>query len=351
MRVVVARQGALEVVDAPAVSAGPGQVLVANRACGICGSDLHTLQQPDAMTAMAEALGVESGTDPHGDIHLGHEYCGEVLELGPGVRAAVAPGDLTVAMPFLFSAPSGMEPLGFSNSVPGGYGEHMLLEASLCLPVPNGLDAARASCTEPMAIGLHAVNRSRIQPGESALVVGCGPVGLACIAWLKQRGIGPVVASDFSAGRRALARAMGADEVVDPRHEPAIEAWKRVAGGRPLVTFEAVGVPGMVEAAMHDAPARSRILVVGLCMEPDHFKPMVGVVKELTIDFSVFYDGDEFASTLRAIAEGEIDVSPLLTGRVGLDGVAGAFAELADPEAHCKIVVDPSLPGPQLVRL
>ena len=251
---------------------------------------------------------------------------------------------MIVSIPTVFDATGAMQPVGYSNEFPGGYGELMVLADPLALKVPNGLDPHRAALTEPMAVGRHAVGRSNIVPGEAAVVLGCGPVGLAVIADLRRRGIEPIVAADFSPARRRLAEVMGAHVIVDPRHEPAVDAWRRIDNGhaaRPVVLFEAVGVPGMIDAAILSAPRQARVMVVGVCMQPDSIRPMIAVAKELTIGFALGYDPAEFAGTLRSIAEGELDVDPLVTGRVGIDGVPEAFAALADPETHAKILVIP----------
>ena len=81
-------------------------------------------------------------------------------------------------------------------------------------------------------------------------------------------------------------------------------------------------------------------MVVGVCMQPDTVRPFFGISKELSLQFVLGYDPMEFEASLRSIAEGEIDVAPLITGEVDLDG-AGAFRELADPERHCKVLVVP----------
>jgi threonine dehydrogenase-like Zn-dependent dehydrogenase len=198
-----------------------------------------------------------------------------------------------------------------------------------------------ASLTEPLAVGVHAVAKSRISSGESAVVLGLGPVGLACIAAMKMRGIGPIVAADFSPKRRALAELLGADVVVDPAVEPAIEAWRKVDGIRPLVIFEAVGVPGMIEQAMRMAPKDARILVVGVCMQADTIHPLLGIGRELNIQFVLAYEPPEFALALASIAEGKVDLSPWITGTVDVEGVPQAFVDLANPEAHAKILVVP----------
>jgi threonine dehydrogenase-like Zn-dependent dehydrogenase len=217
----------------------------------------------------------------------------------------------------------------------------MLLSAPMITEVPNGLDFRHAALTEPMAVGLHAVNKSRIAANEGALVLGCGPVGLAVIGALKLRGIETIVATDFSPARRALATTMGASEVVDPASEPAFDAWQRAGGGRSLVVFEAIGVPGIIDSVLREAPHSTRLVVVGVCMEHDGINPFFGISKELNIQFCLGYDPMEFNETLRAIAEGELDVAPLITGEVDLDGVAGAFEALANPDDHCKILVTP----------
>lgn len=350
MRAAVMRAGRLVVDEVPNPIPGPGQLLARTLACGICGSDLHFLRHADNIVALSQELGQMARVDLSQDIIMGHEFAAEVLELGPGTEAAgVSPGDVVVSMPVMLpesgiSDPSAIEPIGaYSNRYPGGYGELMLLSALVALQVPNGLDPRHAALTEPMAVGVHAVARSGITRGEGALVLGAGPVGLAVISALHRGGIEPIVAADFSAKRRDLAVGLGAHEVTDPQSEPAIEAWRRVGGSQALVIFEAVGVPGMLDLAMRDAPRAGRVLVVGACMEPDTVRPLIGIGKELTITFSLGYDPFEFASTLRAISEGEIDVAPLITGEVGIQGVPEAFGELERPDRHCKILVEPAL--------
>ncbi len=110
---------------------------------------------------------------------------------------------------------------------------------------------------------------------------------------------------------------------------------------RPAVIFECVGVPGVIEQIMVSAVSGARIVVVGVCMQRDSFEPMFGINKELNVQFVLGYSGDEFAATLRHIAEGELPVAPLITGTVGVEGVADAFAALASPDTHAKILVEP----------
>jgi len=323
-----------------------GTVLVQVKACGICGSDLHFAKHGAAMLALGQemggmpAMGDAPMLDLEQDVYMGHEFCAEVLEVGPDT-VAPAPGTLVTSIPVLLTM-SGIKPIVYSNDTAAGYGERMLLSAPMLAEVPNGLDFRHAALTEPMAVGLHAVNKSLIKPGEGALVLGCGPVGLAVIGALKLKGIDTIVATDFSPARRALATTMGATEVVDPREEPAFDAWTRAGGNKPLVVFEAIGVPGIINGVLKDAPHSTRLVVVGVCMETDHINPFFGISKELNVQFCLGYDPMEFGESLRAIAEGDIDVAPMITGEVGLDGVAGAFEALGNPDEHCKILVLPN---------
>lgn len=349
MRAVALRSGQLHVRDdVPDPQPGFGQILVQVKACGICGSDLHFAKHGAEMLALTKEMGGMAGLgagvapeiDLDQDVYMGHEFSAEVLEIGPDT-VGPPPGTLVTSIPVLFTPTGEIRPIVYSNDVASGYGERMLLSAPMITEVPNGLDAGSAALTEPMAVGLHAVNKSSITPREGALVLGCGPVGLAVVAALRLTGVETIVATDFSPTRRALASTMGATEVVDPSAEPAFDAWQRVGGGRTLVVYEAVGVPGMLDSVLRDAPPGTRVLVVGVCMEQDRINPFFGIAKELNIQFALAYDPMEFAATLRSIAEGDLDVGPIITGRVDLDGVAGAFDALGNPDEHCKILVTP----------
>ena len=349
MRAAVMRDWQLRVDDLPDPVPGPGQVLTKVLACGICGSDLHMLRHGEESRRLSEELQAEAPADPMGvkmfepqhDTVMGHEFCCEVVELGPGC-GNLKVGDVVVSLPVAFDA-EGLHALGYSNRYNGGYAELMVLSELTGIKVPAGLPAEMAALTEPLAVGVHAVVKSRIIGGEAAIVLGAGPVGLACVAELRMRGIGPIVVADFSAKRRELAAQLGADVVVDPRETSAIEAWRKIDGVRSLVIFEAVGVPGMIEQAMRMAPRGARILVVGACMQEDRVHPMLGIGKELNIQFVLGYEPMEFSGALQAIADGKTDLSPWLTGTVGVDGVPRAFADLADPEHHAKILVVPGI--------
>jgi len=359
MRAVVALGGRLTCEEVADPEPGPGQVLVRTLCCGICGTDLHALNHLRlAGEGQGAAGGFGAGIDPKRGVVFGHEFAAELLDYGPRTERRLRRGARLVSMPFI-AAPSGVTAaVGLSSDYPGGYGEQMLLTEAMLIEIPNGLSDRHAAMTEPFAVGAHAVGRAAIDAPSAALVVGCGPVGLAVIAALKVRGFGPVAAADFSPIRRRIAEQLGADIVIDPAETSPHAAWAEMGvhadglretvgrlpglASRRAIIFECVGVPGMLQALVEACPNGAQIIVVGACMEPDQFRPFTALAKQLDFRFVVAYAPEEFAATLRRIAEGQIDVSPVITGSVGLDGIAGAFAALATPDTQVKIVVEPA---------
>ena len=379
MRAVVCQNAQLDVVDLPEPKPGEGQLVLDVTRCGICGSDLHARHDADTQADVLAEAGYNGFARSHERVVYGHEFCGTIAEHGPGTSKRNRTGTSVVALP-LVRMSNGMHAIGLSASAPGAYAERVLVEEALMIAVPNGLSPDVAVLTEPMAIGLHAVNRSEITRKDAAVVIGCGPVGLAIICLLKTRGIESIVASDYSPGRRALATSCGATAVVDPSigspFEPlatrgyttsiadsaaeglaAMKAlrklplsWHVVLGAldklgvtapkRPVV-FECVGSPGIIDNIITSAPLKTRVVVAGVCMTPDHFRPVMAINKEIDLRFVLGYDPLEFRDTLRMLADGKIDASALVTGTVGLNGVAGAFETLAVPELHAKVIIDP----------
>jgi threonine dehydrogenase-like Zn-dependent dehydrogenase len=379
MKAVVCHETLLEVAEVPDPVPGPGQVLLEVVRGGICGSDLHARKHADQLADLASAIGYPDVMRPHESVVMGHEFSGRVLDYGPDTRKAWASGTPVVSLPMIRMGDK-VQMTGLSAKAPGAYAERLLVQESLTMEVPNGLAPETAALTEPMAVAWHAVRRSGVRKRETAVVVGCGPIGLAVILMLKARGVKKVIASDFSPGRRALAERCGADEVIDPgagspwtgfeqsryitdandlfelafstmgklRKVPMLPWWQvlraaEASGATPHgpVVFECVGVPGIIDQIVNEAPLASRVVVVGVCMEPDMFQPAMAINKEIDLRFVFAYQPHEFREALHLIAGGKVDPTPLITGTVGLDGVANAFEILGDPERHAKILIDP----------
>jgi threonine dehydrogenase-like Zn-dependent dehydrogenase len=381
MKAVVCENAKLEVVDLPAPEPGKGQVVVDVLRCGICGSDLHARRHADQAADVLAEAGYDGFMRSDQRVVFGHEFCGEVADYGPKSRKKVARGRPVVALPLIRRGDE-VHAVGLSARAPGAYAEQVVVEESLMFALPNGLSPELGVLTEPMAIGWHAVRRAEVKKGDVAVVIGCGPVGLAVICMLKAQGVRTVVASDFSSGRRKLASACGADIVVDPSEDSPYEAsgdhgfletvpdvlelalgtmdkltrlplpWQHVwraaeklgaATPKSPVIFECVGVPGILDGIIASAPLFSRVVVVGVCMEPDRIRPAMAINKEIDLRFVVGYTPLEFRDTLHMLADGKVNAAPLVTGTVGLPGVDAAFDALGNPEKHAKILIDPKV--------
>lgn len=380
MKAVVCHRGELAVEQIPEPQPEQGQSLLQVHRCGICGSDLHARHHCNTLADASATAGLDGMMRYEQKVVMGHEFCGEVLEHGPGTKTRIKPGTRVCALPMLQHAGQ-MELLGFSERVNGAYAERVLVNDVHMVPIPNGLGVDVAALTEPMAIGLHAVNRAEINTRDVAIVIGCGPVGLAVICNLKSRGVRHIIASDFSPKRRKMAAQCGAHEVIDPAENTPWESWSdfgfnqrtdamleqavdalrkmqklpvpwwhqwRLADAlgitapkRPVV-FECVGVPGIIQQLITEGPLHSRIVVVGVCMETDTLQPSLAINKEIDLRFVLGYSPLEYRDTLHSLANGKLTASPLITGTVGLNGVEQAFDALADPESHIKILVDPA---------
>lgn len=379
MRAVTVHQGSLQVEDVPDLTPAKGQVLLDVTRCGICGSDLHARTHADATADAVAETGYDYFMRSDQRVVMGHEFTGTVADHGPRTNKRVKVGQPVVALPIL-QTPGGVHLTGLSAQAAGGYAEQVLVNESLMFEVPPNVDPELAALTEPLAVALHAVNRGEVGMKDTAVVIGCGPIGLAVIMMLKATGVKHVIASDYSAARRRLAEQLGADVVIDPstdspwasfddssyftqspdlmtfavstmnklRTVPLLP-WNKImetaqktgASPRGPVVFECVGVPGVIEHIISSAPLVSRVVVVGVCMETDQFRPSMAINKEIDLRFVFAYDPAEFFRTLGMIASGRVDPRPLVTGTVGLEGVAGAFEALGDAESHAKIMVAP----------
>jgi threonine dehydrogenase-like Zn-dependent dehydrogenase len=356
MQAVIRRDGRLVVDQMADLRPGAGQVLVKTLVCGICGSDLHALDHYDHMIDLSADMGGVSQMRKGADTVFGHEFSCEVLESGPGTEGRLKAGDMVVSVPIVQTA-TGFQNVGYSSDLPGGFAEHMLLSESLCLPVPNGLSAEHAALTEPLAVGEHAVAMAEPEADHAYMVVGLGPVGLAVIAALKARGLGPVIAADYSSVRRKAAEAMGADTVVDPAEASPHAAWSdygvpgtraeammaAMSGAkvkRPII-FECVGAPGVVQALAKAAPAGARIVVAGVCMETDKIEPLLFITKEIQLRFVFGYSREEFAASLAMLARGETAYSQIVTEVVTLQQTPEAFVRLQTDKSQIKIMVAP----------
>ncbi len=326
----------LRVDRVPDPKPGPRDLLLRVRGCGICGSDLH----------MSEMPGLRPG------LVMGHEFAGEVLEVGRDAEGGWRVGDRVCALPGigcghcaaclsgdLMLCPSLVTTGLGQNS--GGYAEYVVTGSRETLRLPAAVDYRVGALVEPLAVGLHAVEMAGMRPGQDVLVIGAGPVGVAVALWARFFGARHVVVSDFVAHRRELALRHGATAVIDPAREEVKPAFERITGARPGLVIECVGVPGLIQQCIQLCEPRGTVLVAGVCMKQDTLVPVTAVLKELKLQFVAFYHKRNFELTLDLLGTERIRASGFITDRIGLDALPDAFEALKQPSTQCKVIVEP----------
>jgi threonine dehydrogenase-like Zn-dependent dehydrogenase len=318
-----------------------GQALVRTHRCGLCASDAHFLSSgPTIVSRCREFGGPYASVDLSKRIVMGHEYVGELLDYGPGSRRPVKVGAKVTSAPIMRQG--GVRGIvGYVSELPGGFGEYMLLDEDFLLQVPADVDDDRAALIEPLAVGLEHARSGEPQPGELALVLGCGAIGLGVIAGLKLKGIGPIIAADLNPNRRDIAVRMGADLAVDPRDISPYAPIPSLGGRRPNLVYECVGKPGLLNQIVNGVAFGARIVIGGFCLEPEQLYIPSAQSKRLKINFACGEEQQDMELALRLIADGTIDLEPWLGERIGLNGVGGALASMSDPASPVRTVVDP----------
>jgi (R,R)-butanediol dehydrogenase/meso-butanediol dehydrogenase/diacetyl reductase len=321
------------VVEAvPDPKPGAGEVVVKVGRCGICGSDLHISEDP--------IFGVPAG------VVLGHEYSGEIVAVGKDVTGLKV-GDRLAAFPLQSCGRCGPcltgNPTWCEKGMVvggGGYGEYSLIAQHQAVRMPDGVSLADGALVEPMAVSLHALNLTRMKAGARVLVVGAGPIGLACVYWAKRLGAGKVACTASSTTRAALAMEMGADVFVAPSDTP-VEDVNRALGGPPEYVFECVGKPGLIQRCVDHVAPRGMVVVVGLCTQPDTFMPFAAIMKECTIQPSAFYELRDFQTTLDVFNAGVVTPHVMITDEIVLGALPEAFEALKQRTHQCKVMVNP----------
>ena len=325
------------VEERPVPVPSTGEVVIAVEYCGICGTDLHSVME---------------GWGRPGAI-LGHEYSGRIAAVGPGV-GGWAVGDEVTAEPGRVCGTcefcAGGRPslcraymdLLLAGAWPGAFAEFVPVSASQLHRIPPGLGPRAAALTEPLAVALHAITRSRFARGQAALVTGAGPLGCLHVAALKAMGAGYVIVSEPSPARRAAAYAAGADRVVapqevDPPQSPLLEADDAVD-----VAFECSGNPAAFTAALAQLRPGGTLVIVGTGMvrpELDHHRV---IVKELIVTGALNYDATGFDDALRLLGSGALPVDTLIApGAVPLASIMPAMEDLAAGHTAAKVLVAP----------
>lgn len=329
----------LVIETVPDLEPGPTDIILKVRNCGICGSDLHMTEPTSVMPLARGAI-------------MGHEFAGEIVAVGRNVTHQWKSGDRVAGFPFIccgdytpclnFSNARGMCGKGISIGLgqsAGAYAEYVKIGASGGHRLPDSVSFREGALVEPLAVGLHAVDMAKMPRGATVLVVGAGPVGLATILWAKFLGARHVIVSEKADVRKAMAARFGATAAIDPGL-PLTPQVEKIAGQGPDIIFECVGAPGMINATMMDAPRGSRIVIAGVCQQPDMIMPLMGIMKELELQFVLGYRPADFDYVIAMIASDRVDVAPMITDIVDLDALPGAFEALRKPSHQCKVMLE-----------
>lgn len=351
MRAAVLRDGRVTAGETTDPVPGPGQLLVRTLACGICASDLHFMDHPDADADDDTGL---SRYDANADVVMGHEYCAEVVEYGPRTEGRIPLGTRVSSLPVLFTS-GGVRVVGQSAEAPGGFGEYFLMSEAVTQVVPSDLPSELVSIADAISVGWSYATRAAVHVDEVPMVIGCGAIGLSTIATLRTLGVGPIVAVDFVASRRETALAMGADVVIDPAAVSPYAGWREVAFGSPepvrdimnvvamkrCVIFECVGIPGVLDGIFKGCERGTRIFSTGGPPAGEHLHTMIAKRKGLNIQFGGGPSMTHWNEAFEAVCSGRVDVTPMFGRVVGLDEVPQALDDARDANGPARIIVVP----------
>ena len=322
----------LRVDDVPEPEIGPDDVLLDVRACGICGSDLGYVRLG----------GVQGPSDT--PMPIGHELAGTVAAVGANCEDVARIGDRVALHP-------GAAGFGLGNGGPeGGFAPRLLVRGAAqgrsLFSLPEGLSFAHGALAEPLGVGMHAVDQAEAAPGDKVAVLGAGPIGLAAVATLADRGIADVVAIDRSAKRLEIARELGAAHTLDTTQEPLFDGLGRIHGTSRLywmdlvntdVFIEATGVGPLLADVIQRCAPKSRISVVALHRAPVPVDFMTVLTKELTLRGSIEYPED-FGEMLRLLDRR--DLEPMISHRFAFDDFLDAFEIAKSPSQSAKVMIE-----------
>ncbi len=328
----------VEVQERPVPEVGPNDVLLEVSHCGICGSDLHFVIEGWGRVGAIE----------------GHEYTGTVAAVGPevigwsvGDEVVGGPSPRCGACEFCLagrpSLCSGRGAVGERDDPwQGAFADYIKVPEAQLLRVPTGLSLRHAALAEPLAVALHGITRSGVQPGQRALVTGGGPIGALSVAALLAMGVTDVVVSEPAETRRALCERLGA-RVVEPESLTTPASPNYLVDEPFDVALECSGNAHAMEAALAQLKRTGVLVLVGAGMRSPRFDPNRILLNELMITGAFCYDTGGFEAALELLARADFPTD-LLVERddVGLDGLLGAIEGLSAGEIPAKVLVAPA---------
>ncbi|MEW6978425.1 2,3-butanediol dehydrogenase [Bacillus pumilus] len=330
----------LEEIDEPTVA--PGKVKIKVKWCGICGSDLHEYLGGPIFIPVNEPHPLTKEKAP---VTLGHEFSGEVVEVGEGVshykvgdRVVVEPIFATHGHQGAYNLDENMGFLGLAGGG-GGFSEYVSVDEELLHLLPDEISYEQGALVEPSAVALYAVRSSKVQAGDTAAVFGCGPIGLLVIEALKAAGATDIYAVELSKERQEKAKELGAI-IVDPsQYEDVVQEIARRTNGGVDVSFEVTGVPVVLKQAIQSTRISGETVIVSIWEKGAEILPNDIVIKERTVKGIIGYR-DVFPSVLNLMRKGYFSADTLVTKKIKLDDVIEhGFHALINEKDQVKILV------------
>lgn len=330
----------LEDIDEPVIK--PNQVKMKVKWCGICGSDLHEYLGGPIFIPVDNPHPLTGEVAP---VTMGHEFSGEVVEVGPEVKDYQV-GDRVVVEPiFATHGHQGAynldKQMGFLGLAGGGGGlsEYVAVDEELLFKLPDSLSYEQGALVEPSAVALYAVRSSKVKAGDKVAVFGCGPIGLLVIEALKAAGATEIYAVELSPERQAKAEELGAI-VVDPsKVDDTVEEIRRLTDGGVEVAFEVTGVPVVLRQAIQSTGIGGETMIVSIWEKPAEIMPNDIVIQERSIKGIIGYR-DVFPQVLSLMEKGYFSAEKLVTKKIKLDEVVEeGFESLIKEKNQVKILV------------
>jgi L-iditol 2-dehydrogenase len=332
----------LQLAELPAPEIGPDEVLVRVKACGICGSDVH---------------GFDGSTGRRiPPIVMGHEAAGVIERVGAGA-AHLREGDRVTFDSTIYCGECGYCRRGLVNLCDrrqvlgvscgdyrrhGAFAEYVAVPGRIVYRLPEGLSFEQAAMIEAVSVAVHAVNLTPITPGDTAVVVGSGMIGLLAIQALKLAGCGRVIAVDIDGARLELARKLGADLQLNPKTgDVAAEVARHTEGQGADVAVEAVGATESVRSALACLRKGGSLTLIGN-LSPAIDLPLQAVVtRQIRLQGSCASAG-EYPVCIDLVARGGIRVDPLISAAAPLEEGPQWFARLYARDSQLmKVILRP----------
>ena len=335
----------IEIQDIPRPGIQSGEILLKVEYCGICGSDVHAYKSGQLY--------------PSGTV-MGHEFSGTIAEIGDGVEG-FEPGDHVAVSPGIacrecYYCVRGLHNLciggtvpviGLSTEINGAFAEYVRIfrPGRQLTKLSESISLKEAALAEPYSVAMHSLKKSRFQPGDSVLVIGAGPIGMAVIKLLSLGGAGKITVIEKSESRLEQAAGFGADEVLNPDTEgiglfDKVRSFNNIVG--PDIIFECAGIPDTFNMALSLARRDGQVMVVSIIEQETPIYPFVLAVNEVDVKGCYGFSGDEFASVINYMNTGRLEGHNMISGVISLDDIQEkGFHELMNSPEKLKILVKP----------